>query len=61
MSQLIPIEPLVDPILKKISQKSLDRISSILIALRRIRHTWGKYFDDFLSFAYSSRFLEGLP
>lgn len=48
MSKLVIIEPFVDPALKELLEKSKDNIASLLIALRRIRTSWLKYFDDFL-------------
>lgn len=48
MSKLVVIEPFVDPALKELLEKSKDNLTSLLIALRRIRTSWLKYFDDFL-------------
>lgn len=50
MSKLYHIEPFIDPAVKELTANSLDQISSILIALRRIRKNWMKWFEDFLSF-----------
>lgn len=47
---LSPIEPFVDPAIKELTQKSRDKLSSLLIALRRIRKSWIRYFEDFLLF-----------
>lgn len=47
---LINIKYSVDPALKELTQKKLDEISSILLALRRIRPSWINYFEDFVAF-----------
>lgn len=47
---LITIEPFIDPAVKELTQKSLDKLSGLLIALKRIRGSWMEYFEDFLSF-----------
>ena len=50
MDRLLPISPFIDPVIKELTQKSFDKLTSILIVLRRIRPTWNKFFEDFVSF-----------
>ena len=50
MSNPISIEFLVDPAIKEFSEKNLQRISCLLIALRRIRGSWMDFFEDFIEF-----------
>lgn len=51
MDRLLPIAPFIDPTIKQLTQKSLDKFSSILIALRRVRgQSWEKYTEDFIEF-----------